>query len=239
VLIQPLVAGQRQFDAANTMGGWPDCSPDPARCAEISGEGCEQAWPPVVARLVDPSVLSAVTMVDVTSIAWLAAPARGEAVRAAEGSCADADPQLMIDALGFLDPEDSYFLMSAYGTDSEDLDDLFAPESGYRFLSNALWVKTFITHAGMDSSIWSPAIPVALATFEDAVSLVEHDQGPEPGVARPGRMRIVYHPEWAGTADTVRDIRMPLYDRSGHMVPAWQPAEILEDVQRWYEGVEP
>lgn len=30
-------------------------------------------------------------------------------------------------------------------------------------------------------------------------------------------------------------MRSPVYASSGHMVPAWEPAEILEDVQSWYE----
>lgn len=233
VLIQPLVAGQRQLDAAEAL------KPEQCDCLAAGGcldasDNCDTA---VVNGLLDPTVLSGVTGVDARTIAWLGAPARADAHRLVGTSdCMAAyDAQPMIDALGALGENDAYFV---YAADSGyvEPDRPWEDHNGYRFLANAQYVRTFMTNAAKDPTLCAPAIPVALATFDDAVSDVVYDSAAPAGAARPGTVTIHYQPDWIGSDDTVREIRFPTYPESGHMVPAWQPAEILEDVRAWYLG---
>jgi hypothetical protein len=90
--------------------------------------------------------------------------------------------------------------------------------------------------AALDDRIWSPSVPNALAGLTDAVVDVTHDTAPRDGVARPGWITVQLREDSAGGGDATHEIRSPIYPESGHMVSAWQPAEILEDVRSWYQA---
>lgn len=244
VLIQPVVAGSWQMDAALAMMPWPDCVGHEELCAATRfAERDELCNAAVVNRLLEPQVLSAATMVDATSVAWLGPAARHSSVRfpvipecgdgvdiAGQGDWA-FEP--MVSELGELAPTDSYYL-GVVDFESDD-DAVWEPDTTYRFLSNVRSVHTFITNAALDSLIYGPSIPAALRLADDAVSDVALDATPRDGVARPGWMAVQYREDWAGSDDVLREIRFPPYAESGHCVPAWQPAEILDDVQAWFE----
>jgi hypothetical protein len=52
---------------------------------------------------------------------------------------------------------------------------------GASFLNDVLSVNTFITNARLDMTVWSPAIPPALAQYTGLVSSSVHDTTPGLG----------------------------------------------------------
>jgi hypothetical protein len=132
--------------------------------------------------------------------------------------------------LGKLGPNDTYYALTGRQCSGEPEfwnDDTL----GAVFVENLRHVRTFITHARWDMVIYAPAIPAALQ--EEGFS-VQTDSAARPNVDRPGWFTV----DLPATTDpdepaTKIEVRFPLYETSGHMVAASQPAELAADVEEW------
>jgi hypothetical protein len=133
--------------------------------------------------------------------------------------------------LGPLMPRDAYYVSwgnQCYFEDGNAPDN----DTSQPFMANLRYVKTFITHARYDATIYAPAIPGLLAYrgFGGTV-----DSAPRPGVARPGWFNVDL-PASPGQPPLTVEVRFPPYDGSGHEVSASQPDELASDVQAWMQG---
>jgi len=235
VLIQPVVARQLQLDIQATLEPFAACLD-----TEYEVYHCDQPpWPdycfgPATSALIVPGNLSQATGVDLSTVAWLMPDARQDALRLEEAlDCpelkASAD---LVSAFGPLGPNDAYFRL--WVNLANEL--AWGPDYGGKLLRAMRSVRTFVTNAAFDARVWAPAIPLTLATYDDLVTTVSHDTEPRDGVARPGWMRITYHPDDSELEPLVRELRFPYYDQSGHLVSADQPAALLADVATWLQA---
>jgi hypothetical protein len=126
---------------------------------------------------------------------------------------------------------DSYYRLQQEQCDYAGLPGGTGLESGSQFLANLRYVRTFITHARYDPSIYAPAIPAVLSWEGFAVTM---DSSPRPGIARPGWFTVSLPADANDPAMTV-EVRFPLYDQSGHEVSVTQPADLASDVQAWLQ----
>ncbi len=105
------------------------------------------------------------------------------------------------------------------------------PGSEDPFLANLRGgVRTFISDARYDESIYAPAIPAAL----QQVATVTVDTAPRPGVARPGWFTVTFG-EDGGVAPPI-EVRFPSYQESGHFVALAEPQALHDDVIAWIES---
>ncbi|HEY5284540.1 MAG TPA: hypothetical protein VIM14_17245 [Polyangia bacterium] len=235
VLIQPFVGGMFQFEL-NT----PDtsmCRPD----QDFDGYQCDEPanWTNsnslvVAGRLTNLATLKQMLGVDPKTIDWLHASARTTAYGRGTGTMVDT-PELNA-AFGSLGPDDRYLLLfnpgvvSGSGTRRWWSTD---PTLGANFLTDLIYVRTFITNAKYDTVVWTPAIPGALAVYTGLVAGVSIDAAARAGVARTGWIEVSYAQD-IGVDPVVREIRFPYYENAGHAVPVRASAELLADVMEWY-----
>ena len=137
-------------------------------------------------------------------------------------------------ALGPLGPGDAYLVSPATAcpmgptlfTDSGSEDAFIANLRG--------GVRTFVSDARYDGSIYSPAIPAALQTALQGLAVVDVDTAPRAGVARPGWFTVQFTAD-GGAAPSI-EVRFPPYDDSGHFVALAQPQALHDDVATWIAG---
>jgi hypothetical protein len=166
--------------------------------------------------------LQALLGVDPRGIELMRPAARANALRTAMARDASTVPPLS-EVFGPPNPFDWYFLMSN--------GQFFPSTNGWEldlFSRNLVHVKTFMTNAAHDRVVVTPAIADGLAHLQ-AVSAVAIDVQPQPGVERPGWMKITYADRSIGA----RTIRFPTYADSGHPVSATQPRELSADIAAW------
>lgn len=146
--------------------------------------------------------------VDPRTIAELLPPARTVATR----GVTTLPPQgNLIEVLGPLRDGDAYFLIGGGRFDIEP------DELADHFARNLIHVRTLITNARYDCAIVSRQIPTALASA--------------PGISRVDVAGDTIHVTYADPAIGERTIMFPSYD-AGHMVSAYQPAQLADDVER-------
>jgi len=235
VLIQPLVAGYVQFANAQSQ-------PVPGYCV-FNGDGyqCDEAngWTflqmdLLAERLVEVETLTTALGVDPTTIAWMHADARQTAYsRADDGFPA---PQ-MDDAFGDLAADDAYYVALNYNVYGQfpGSRDWLGDDAGAEFLYNVAFVPTMITNAPFDIVVWSLGMPAVLSYWDTIVSDVVHDTAPQVGIDRPGWLNLTYV-DGAVPGATSATIRFPFYPSAGHIVTLRQPAELLADIEQWWEG---
>jgi hypothetical protein len=278
ILIQPMVGGQDQIDAANRAHGaegsriseiatahgvhCKTCSAaDPECDAMQSGLDCVQR---VQAKDLDPYDLSQTNAesaasfvaleaalratgslqtllgVDPKTIAGLSAKDRADAFRFVlpiQDAPAPADlttQEPLAADLGALSPNDRYLVGLSFEVNQASNQcgvPWTLPVWGDVFLLNLEHVETFITDARFDTIVYSPSIADVLSQKGRVMSAV-HDETPEEGVARPGKVTV----ELTTMKENVKQthvIRMPYYETSGHEVTERQPVELFEDVAAW------
>jgi hypothetical protein len=222
VLIQPLVVGDAQNEAQATMA---PPIPDGADRYNISqpSDWSDELETRITGAVTHVDTLEALLGIDPRTIPPLLPAARAGVSRCGEDSLFPCSPSGDLDAvLGALAPSDTYFRFFA---------NPFLPQGGAQqvlgdtFLRNLRTVHTFITDAALDATIWSPAIPAALATLSSVAAV---DVGN-------GTIDVTY----ADAAIGRRRIRFPSYAKSGHMVSASQPAELAADVTAWWHDAAP
>jgi hypothetical protein len=232
-LIQPLVGGNVQFAYAFPQPTPAYCVPSPDQYQCDEPDGWTFGMIDLVAEaLVDLDSLQTALGVDPTTIAWMHAEQRtGAYSRGADG----APETEMTAAFGQLGLDDAYYVgfnWTVYGQLPGSRDWL-GDDMGAQFLWNAGHVRTFITDAPYDLTVWSLGLPPALSYWMSIVSSVVHDTAPQPGVDRPGWIDLTYVP---GAVEGVGDveIRYPRYPTSGHIVTLKEPANLLADLAEWY-----
>jgi pimeloyl-ACP methyl ester carboxylesterase len=156
-----------------------------------------------------------------------------------------ADETDLVSRFGVLSPWDNYCISrnddantafyyniaTFYGY---DIDFSVSRNFGVMFLENVAWVNTFITNAYYDLVVYTNALPIALARYNEILTNSQHDLTGPPGEVRPGQIVLYYQPGVIpGWNLTTRIIRFPLYTRSGHAVTMTEPGEILLDVTSW------
>ncbi|GAC1351546.1 MAG: hypothetical protein NVS3B20_04200 [Polyangiales bacterium] len=236
ILLEPYVLGRDQELAEDALA-----KTDPDYPADIPGrDGYDLSKPRgftetlarmAISALADRDSFSRLVGVEAASIRLLQPSARLDGVHFGGGDILDAPLNASLTAqLGGLSPGDSYFVGfgGCFRFDPSRLQ--VAIEA---FLSNLHDVRIFLTRARYDGAIYSPAILAALRT--KALLEVTVDEGPRPGVARPGWFRVG---GWAPplSAKTI-EVRYPRYEFSGHMISVTEPLELSQDVQGWLREV--
>jgi hypothetical protein len=236
VLIQAVVTGITQLNLP--VPGVPEgcmSNSDLYQCDEANGYTFDRIYE-AAARLMTLEVFEQVIGVDPSTIVWLLPEARSGAYGRGEVGAQEAlwvDPGEFVAAFGELGPEDRYFLGYNAQVNALHPQGLWSmdPATGERFLSNVRYVRTMITDAGRDRSIWGPNIPLALAEYSETLVSAIHDVEARPGVERPGWIQLTYQP--AATLpgqEAELEIRFPHYAISGHMVTHRQAGELLADL---------
>ena len=238
VLIEPLVMGELQQDVQRRII---DADPYAGRGAPFPGEYdvrkpadySDRVFAQAARALSAPDTARMLLGVELTSIARLAPPGRGDAFRPVGGYTDAPSERALEAALGPLGEGDAYlegFAPQCYGQQI----DLQAPN---RFASALYDVPLFITHARYDAVIYTPAIP---RTLQDQGWPVTVDDGPRPGVARPGWFKVTVPESGPATArrpSKTVEVRFPLYDDSGHEVTFAQGGDLADDVAAWLATV--
>lgn len=202
--------------------------PDLHQCDEPNGWTTQYNDAAVMA-LLDPTTLSAMTGVDVTTIAWLYADARASAYPRGKGS---HDTSALTAVFGAPPPDDDiYHHHNGQGAPSDYNPN--APRYSFSFLRTLPFVRTLITHAGKDIHIFIPDLPATLASYEALIASAVHVGTPVGDEARPGRIVVEYRSE-LGLPETEHIIRSPFYPAAGHMVTHRASAELLEDLEAWF-----
>lgn len=202
---------------------------DSLQCDEPSGWWQERGEA-LTATMTDPASLAALTGVDVTTIAWLHADARTK-VYPRGPAMIDLAPLEAV--FGALSDGDVHYASPFMRMPVPGLPYAYpAARYGRMFVAALPLVRTFITHAGKDATVYAPDIPAVLAGIPELVTSSVHEtEGPE---TRPGRIVVTYAPA-AGVAAPVQ-IRFPYYEDAGHAVTMRRTAELLEDVEAWLAG---
>jgi hypothetical protein len=236
VLIQPVVAGDAQWNLQN---------PDRSVCLTTSYDGyqCNQAsgWSDQLLattgqNLTTIPVLRQALGVDPTTIDWLYASARRTAYGRTSGTITST-PELTT-TFGALASDDNYFVVlntSATGPFSSSARNWHDSAIGLNFLSDLVYVDTFITNAKYDMVVWTPAIAPGLASFTSTVASAVIDTAPRMGITRLGWITVTYQPGVI-PAPATREIRLPSYSSAGHTVSIRDPANLLADVMQWYSS---
>jgi hypothetical protein len=227
VMIQPSLACALQRDLGpGPFGG--GCSPsDLYQCDEPVGT-VDELTATLAVSLEQPTALATVFGVDPTTIAWLYADQRTSAY--GRTPKAGDDEQAMVAVFGELADDDQYYLPfndAFFWAPNLELPDACERSDGRHFLRVAAFVPIFITNAEFDRIVYSPNIPLALASHDDVVSAVVLDTGVPADAERPGTMRIDY------VDGTRRDLRFPSYPGAGHSVTWRAAAELREDIEAW------
>jgi hypothetical protein len=232
VLLQPFVLGGLQYTTQNGLvssdpyvGNLP-AGRDPYDVRQPLG------WSQTIddaaaAAFGDVDRANSLLGVDPRTIPELQPRARADAFRVvAPADAAQAQTNASwTAALGALATGDAYLVSPAtacpYGAD------LFSgPGSLDAFVANlGDGVRTFVSDARYDGSIYSPAIPAALGQ----VARVAVDTAPRSGVARPGWFRVFLDAD----AGTGVEVRFPPYVDSGHFVALAEPQALHDDVAAW------
>ena len=198
--------------------------------------------------------------VDPTTIEWMKASARIYAYGRDTGSVIQDNQTDMSNASNFgalQSPTDRYFVIlndevNVGYSGAEDWEEA-GGRVGDDFLLNVqAGVGTFITVAQYDQVIWSPAIPEALESLanpppgsigfqdiENLVSSVTYDGSHNTGLARSGRMSIVYKSPSATLYPAMpgKYLAGHVVTMGGHAIPAGATsgsAALLADVMNWY-----
>lgn len=188
-------------------------------------------------RLNDVTATEALLGVDARSIVGLAASERAGAWRAANlgGFPPDAELGDWPEVAGSLEPWDRYFaifnieaLSRFHSVTARNLDvDPADPHFGELLLSNLVWVDTLVTEAAYDLVIYTPAIPIALESYDQIVDGVIVDTDAQ-------QWTIEYRDDVFG-APGARVVTVPRYEAS-HAVTLDAPEALRSDVETWLGG---
>lgn len=173
-----------------------------------SEEWLQRLFRSIEQACTDAAQLHTLWGVDPRTIAQLLPEARTSATRGFELLPPQGN---LIEVLGALRPGDAYFSIAGARFDIEP------DKLANHFVTNLMHVRTLITNARYDCAIVSSQIPGALAKAPGIASVDVVDE----------TIRVIY----ADPAIGERTIMFPSYD-AGHMVSAYQPALLSEDVAR-------
>lgn len=204
--------------------------PDYLQCDEPNGWAGARTGA-IIAALTAPTHLTSALGVDATTIEWLRADARADAVPRGANKSAHDEAGLRA-VFGELPDGESYY----YPYTSPYLDSIFDWEDrtyGYTFLASFIDVETFVTDAGKDLTVHAPDIPKKIAGYPDVVADVIHNKEPFADEPRPGRLIIQYTPGLIpGDPNIV--LRHPYYPSGGHIITLKHGGELADDVCRWF-----
>jgi hypothetical protein len=137
---------------------------------------------------------------------------------------------------GTLGSDDNYFLilntnvLSYYDGTARTWHDRTIGES---FVNDVIYVNTFITNAGLDMMVYTPAIAPALLDYTNLIASSVLDSATRTGFERAGWIEIGYA-QGVISSPSTREIRFPPYALSGHTVTMREPDHLLADVMQWY-----
>lgn len=243
ILIQPLVAGDLQYNVQTTLiGSDPYVGPytnypndtlvDPYDIQKDAGwsDGLDQA---AASALSTSSRATLLLTEDPRAIPRFGPSARESAFRIVpqtpEIGVPAADTALS-GLVGALQPHDAY-LMEPSSACATPFNVVFSQiGSGDEFLYNVRdGVSTFITDSRYDTVIYSPAIPAFIKQYTN--DTVSTDAVPDSGTERPGGFTVTF-PLGDGGSQSA-DVRFPGYLSSGHMVAVTQAQDFHDDVVAW------
>jgi hypothetical protein len=233
VLLQPFILGGLQYAVQDALApadpyiGAVPAGNDPYDVRQPAGWSQEIDDAPA-AVLADFGEATTLFGVDPRTIPALRPPARTNAFRASASDPTQAQTNAQwTSTLGPLAAGDVY--LAAPGTACPYGQALFTGAGSLpAFLANLEdGVRTFITDARFDASIYAPAIPAALTQ----VATVAVDDSPRAGVERPGWFTVTFAPD-GGVAAAVQ-VRFPPYVDSGHFVALAEPQALHDDVVTW------
>jgi hypothetical protein len=232
VLIQPVVAGDNQWDLNLPNKTGCVASYEIYQCDEPSG-WYDQAEQVIAGRLTTVATLRQALGVDPTTIAWLYASAR---TRAYGRSGTSVNTPEMNATFGTLGVGDSYFLilntnvLAPYDGNARTWHDRTI---GISFVNDLVYVNTFITNAAYDMMVYTPAIAPALLDYASLIATSVFDSARRTGFDRAGWIDIGYA-SGVIPSPTTREIRFPYYASAGHTVTMREPDHLLADVMQWY-----
>jgi pimeloyl-ACP methyl ester carboxylesterase len=245
VLIQPYLAGSAQTRAQDaiaerTLEGMAsdlgvsvqalqsqcgfDVSRTEAWCADVDAAVAENVTSP--ARFID------LFGVRPELVPGLPASERLGAFRLLPQWDSPPDPAALVEVLGVPSDLDRYFQLSARPSRSGFQPAFSTPFYGALFLRSARHVNTMITNARWDTVVMGESIVPALNELVPLFSpawFIKAEYA-ESGTEPPTRARLHFSAiEGIGPA-AVRELYMPRYDYSGHLVSVTEPAKLLADV---------
>jgi hypothetical protein len=243
ILIQPLVAGDLQYNVQTTLiASDPYVGPyttypsdtlvDPYDIQKDAGwsNGLDQAAASALSTLSGAPLL--------LTEEPQAIPRFGPSARATAFRIVPQSPEVGIPAadtalsasVGALQPQDDY-LMEPSSACATPFNVVFSQiGSGNEFLYNLRdGVSTFITDSRYDTVIYSPAIPAFIKQYTN--DSVTTDAVPDSGTERPGGFTVTFALGDGGSQSA--DVRFPGYLSSGHMVAVTQPQDFHDDVVAW------
>lgn len=238
--ISRMVSIQGSLQGFGALGGQPHSScvsdPDHYACQHPSGWQRDVVGS-MLRKLRDPAVLTRLTGVDVSSIAWMHATERAQGIRAGEDEY-PSEESAMRQVFGELPAGRQYYIGLTNDFVGPTPDRIVGPGDSRsysrRFVSLAAQAGMFITNARYDLVIDSSLLPaqLELAATADLVD-VTLDTTPRDGVARPGWLQLRY---WSDSQladdDGIRRFRFPSYE-SGHTVTLHQPTAFADDLRDW------
>jgi hypothetical protein len=240
VLIQPVVAGDNQWDRNSpNKAVCPVSSYEIYQCDEPDGWYLQTSQL-VASRLTTLANLKQALGVDPTTIAWLYASARTHAY-GRSGTTVSAGTPEMNATFGTLGADDNYFLilnsnvLSSYDSNARNWHDR---KIGISFVNDVVYVNTFITNAKFDMMVYTPAIAPALLDYTDLIATSVYDSASRTGFERAGWIEIGYA-QGVIPSPTTREIRFPFYASAGHSVSTRESDHLLADVMQWYASTLP
>jgi hypothetical protein len=240
VLIQPVVAGDNQWDLNSPNSAvCPVSSYEIYQCDEPDGWYLQTSQL-VASRLTTLATLKQALGIDPTTIAWLYTSARTRAY-GRSGTTVSAGTPEMNATFGTLGVGDNYFLilntnvLSSYDSNARNWHDR---KIGISFINDVVYVSTFITNAKFDMMVYTPAIAPALRDYTDLVATSVYDSASRTGFDRAGWIEIGYA-QGVIPSPTTREIRFPFYASAGHSVSTREPDHLLADVMQWYASTLP
>ncbi len=205
---------------------------DPFECDTLDADSAKVV-DAVVALAVDPTLISEVLRVDITTVAWLYADARKGAYPRSEAQFLGNGPvDLSKLTAVFGAPEEGDAIYAFQNPDTRLGMDIFENFDRTDLVLRSLHdVPTFITAGDLDLYFGPVSLPPALALHTEELASATVDTSSPAGVERPGELVLTYQsglPYGGGT----RAIRFPPY-YAGHSVSHRAPAELSHDVAAW------
>jgi hypothetical protein len=208
--------------------------PDVYRCDRAPG-GFDVALSAMLGRLREPATLSALTGVDVGTVAWMHADARAGALVRGEDNYA-SDESAMAAEFGSLPAGHRYYvgLTFDYARGLPLVGPMNVGDTNgiaSRFVQLAASAEVLLTDARFDLVVDSSQLPAALENTGFLLGAAV-DRAPREGIARPGWLVLQYDASLVETTSNPRRLRFPQYD-AGHVVTLDQPDAFAEDLAAW------
>jgi hypothetical protein len=200
-------------------------------------EGYFGLYDAALPNLVDPTIFEKLFGVAPKTISGLSAMDRVGAFRH-EIQVPDKVFELWNEQMGTLPEYDSYHVNKVPITEMNIPGQQFVNITTPPFIRSLVHVNTFISNALYDGKVISDRMKTDIKASSDAldVSLIKEvrlDRQPREGVQRPGWMIIDFSVNAGLGEESTREIRMPTYANSGHMIPLNEAGELREDIENF------